>query len=115
YKGIKIKRVPLIPRENGTSIQLMFNYFSFVFFACFRMLFTRKKYDATITFAISPITQIYPALLHKCLYKSKALLWVQDLWPESVTAAGKINSPFILKALDKMVANIYKTTDKILV
>lgn len=115
FNGIKIKRVPLIPRKNGSSLQLMLNYLSFVFFACVRILFSRKKYDATITFAISPITQIYPALLHKRLYKSKALLWVQDLWPESVTAAGKINSPFILKALDKMVANIYKKTDKILV
>lgn len=115
FNGIKIKRVPLIPRKNGSSLQLMLNYLSFVFFACVRILFSRKKYDATITFATSPITQIYPALLHKRLYKSKALLWVQDLWPESVTAAGKINSPFILKALDKMVANIYKKTDKILV
>lgn len=115
FNGIKIRRVPLIPRKNGNSIQLMLNYFSFVLFACARILFSRKRYDVTITFAISPITQIYPALLHKRLFKSKALLWVQDLWPESVTAAGKINSSFILKVLDRMVANIYKKTDKILV
>jgi glycosyltransferase involved in cell wall biosynthesis len=68
-----------------------------------------------LTFAISPITQAYPALLHKKLYKSRAFLWLQDLWPESVSTAGKMNNRFVLSLLDKMVSNIYKKADKILV
>jgi len=115
YNGIKIHRVPLFPRGSGSGLRLVLNYLSYIFFACFFILFSRKKYDVTLTFAISPITQIYPALLHKKVYGSKAVLWVQDLWPESVMAAGKVGSAFIMKRLDKMVTNIYHKTDKILV
>lgn len=115
FNGAKIYRVPLIPRRKGTGLQLITNYLSYVFSACTYVLFHKKRFDVSLTFAISPITQIYPALLHKKLYKSRAYLWIQDLWPESVTAAGKMNSPKVLCGLTKMVKNIYKRTDGILV
>lgn len=58
---------------------------------------------------------MYPALLHKKLYGSRAYLWVQDLWPESVAAAGKMDSSAILKGLTKMVRSIYQESDGVLV
>lgn len=115
YNGIKIHRVPIIPRKKGSGLRLIFNYFSYVLFASAHVLFKRKKYDATLIFAISPITQAYPALLHKKLSGSKAYLWLQDLWPESVSSSGKIRSKFIINALEEMVKSIYLKTDKILV
>jgi glycosyltransferase involved in cell wall biosynthesis len=115
FNGAKVYRVPLIPRKKGTGLQLIVNYLSFVVSACAFVLFHRKRFDVSLTFAISPITQIYPALLHKKLFRSRAYLWVQDLWPESVTAAGKMNSPKVLRVLTEMVKNIYKKTDGILV
>ncbi|HHX68354.1 MAG TPA: glycosyltransferase family 4 protein [Gallicola sp.] len=115
YKGISVLRVPLFPRFNGKGLCLVLNYVSFVFFSCIYILFHRKKYDVSLTFATSPITQAYPALLHKRIYKSKAYLWVQDLWPESVVAAGKIKSNVLLKILNKIVKDIYKKSNKVLV
>lgn len=115
YFGAKIYRVPLIPRGKGTGMQLVFNYLSYVVSASTFVAFNRKKFDVSLTFAISPITQMYPALLHKKLYGSRAYLWVQDLWPESVAAAGKMDSSSILKGLTKMVRSIYKKSDGVLV
>lgn len=115
YFGAKIYRVPLIPRGKGTGMQLVFNYLSYVVSASTFVAFNRKKFDVSLTFAISPITQMYPALLHKKLYGSRAYLWVQDLWPESVAAAGKMDSSAILKGLTKMVRSIYKKSDGVLV
>lgn len=115
YKGITIHRVPLFPRRKSTGFQLSLNYLSFVVFSCLYVLFHRQKYDVSLTFALSPIIQAYPALLHKKLYKSKAFLWVQDLWPESVTAAGNVNNKHIIRILNKIVTHIYRNTDKILV
>lgn len=115
YNGIKVYRVPLFPRGKCSGLQLTLNYLSFVFFSCFFILFHRKKYDISLTFAISPITQVYAALLHKRLYHSKAFLWVQDLWPESISAAGKVKSNWIQYVLTLMVKNIYEKVDKILV
>ena len=115
YNGIKIYRVPLIPRGKGTGFQLSLNYLSYVFFSCLFILLHRQKYDVSLTFAISPIIQVYPALLHKKILGSKVCIWMQDLWPESVSVAGNINSKFLIGCLTKMVKNIYKNCDKVLV
>ena len=113
--SINIIRVPLVPRGNGSGLRLMLNYLSFVFFSCFYILFHREKYDVSLTFAISPITQIYAALLHKKLCKSKSYIWVQDLWPESVSATGKLKNKWIMKLLSSMVRGIYNKVDGILI
>ncbi len=115
YKGVKVYRVPLIPRGKGLGFRLALNYVSYVFFSCIFILLHPKSYDVTFTFAVSPITQVYAALLHKKLRGSKAILWVQDLWPESVSSAGNIVSKVVMKFLNKMVRHIYRNTDKVLI
>ncbi|MDP3398302.1 MAG: glycosyltransferase family 4 protein [Bacteroidales bacterium] len=114
YKGVEIIRVPLIPRGNSAGYRLAINYFSFIVFGSIYFLINKKKFDVSLTYAVSPLTAAYPALLHKKLYKSKVFLWVQDLWPESITAAGNIKSKIIIKCLDWMVKHIYSYSDKIL-
>lgn len=113
YEGIEVIRVPLLPRGKGSGTRLALNYISFVFFSCLYILCHRQKFDVSLTFAISPITQVYAALLHKRILGSRAFLWVQDLWPESVIAAGKVNSGFLYWVLTRMVKNIYSTVDGI--
>ena len=115
YQDIKLIRVPLIPRGKGSKIGLALNYLSFVFFSCLYILFHKHKYDVSLTFAISPITQVYAALLHKKMFGSRAYLWVQDLWPESVVAAGNMNSGFVYRMLTQMVQGIYQKVDGICV
>jgi glycosyltransferase involved in cell wall biosynthesis len=73
------------------------------------------EFDAILVYEISPITQAYPALYCKKKYGGKVLLWVQDLWPESVTAAGGINNKFALGILERMVKRIYEKCDVLLV
>ena len=115
YKGIKIYRVPIISRGNASGLRLVLNYLSFAINGSIFAMFLRKKFNVSLVFAISPITAVYPALVHKFLFKSKVNLWVQDLWPESVSAAGKMNSSFATVCLKKMVKQIYKSSDKVLV
>ena len=115
YEGIKVFRVPVFSRGNGNGFNLAINYMSFVIFSCLFIFIKPRKFDLTLTFAISPITQVFAALLHKKLFGSITLLWVQDLWPESVFAAGKMNYKSVYRVLSKMVKYIYKRTDKILV
>jgi len=115
YEGMQVIRVPLIPRGNSSGLRLAINYLSFVIFSSAYLLFWKRHFDVSITFAVSPITAVFPAILHKKLYKSKVCLWVQDLWPESISAAGKIRSGFLMRVLNKMVRFIYKSSDRILV
>ena len=115
YKGAKVIRVPLIKRAKGGAKNLVMNYFSFVYYANKYLNKNELKADAIICFEISPITQAYPCITCKKKYGGKFLLWVQDLWPESVTAAGGINNKFALKLLGKMVKGIYDKSDKLMI
>lgn len=115
FNSIPVHRVPLVSRGKGTGKRLALNYFSFAFFSSFFAMFHRKRYDACFVFAISPITMVFPAIVHKKMYGTKVGIWVQDLWPESVVAAGKFNSGFVYGRLRNMVKYIYRQTDKIFI
>lgn len=115
YQDIKIRRLPLIPRGRTGGFRLAINYLSFVITSCFYMLFHHKKYDAIFIFATSPITVAFPAIIYRKFHQVKTLLWVLDLWPESVSAASNISESTTNKLLTSMVRHIYKNVDKILI
>lgn len=115
YHSIEVIRVPLIPRGPGGGVRLALNYLSFAGFASlFGPLRARGPYDAIFVFAPSPITVCLPALLIKALRRLPLILWVQDLWPESLSATGAVTSPAVLDAVKRMVAFIYSRCDLIL-
>jgi glycosyltransferase involved in cell wall biosynthesis len=113
HQGIKIYRVPIVPRGNN-RLTLILNYLSFTIIGSIFILFHRIKYDKVFAINFSPITAVFPAILYKKLHKKQLYLWVQDLWPESVSAAGNINSSFVLNLLTIMVKYIYKNSDRVL-
>ncbi|MGI9227416.1 MAG: glycosyltransferase family 4 protein [Gammaproteobacteria bacterium] len=116
YNGIKIKRIPLIPRGNSNRIQLVFNYLSFAMFSCIFILFRlRQNFDVIFVYEPSPITVCFPAILIKKIKKIPVILWVQDLWPESLSATGAVKSEFLLTIVNRLVNYIYHSCDLILV
>lgn len=115
YYGAEVIRVPLRKRGAGGGRNLALNYFSYVYNANKYIRSNKMVFDAILVYEISPITQAYPALYCKKKYGGKVLLWVQDLWPESVTAAGGVRSKVVLGLLDKMVKKIYRKSDLLLI
>jgi len=116
YLGAKVLRVPLLPRGKGSGIRLALNYFSFVLSASLLAPFRCKyKYDLIFVFEPSPVTVALPALFLKALRKMPVMFWVQDLWPESLTATGAVSSNRILVVVAKIVKFIYRRCDKILI
>lgn len=116
YNGINIVRVPLFPRGSSNRLQLFLNYLSFAFFATLLgPFYCRDNYDLIFTYETSPITVGIPAIVLKKIKGALHLFWVQDLWPESIAAAGAINSRLLLQCVDYLVKWIYKSCDLILV
>ena len=115
--SIQVSRVPLRPRYNGGALNLVFNYLSFVFsgLVYFPRLVKGQKFDVVFVFANSPITQAIPAIYLKWRLKAHLAVWVQDLWPESLSATGFIRNKFILKLVGYMVKGIYAFSDTLLV
>lgn len=118
YLGrVEVLRVPLWPRGRGGAKNLILNYLSFVFsgLLCLPWMLRGRQFDAILVFAPSPITQAIPAILLKWLKKAKLALWVQDLWPESLSATGFVKSPTLLRVVGWMVRGIYRCCDTLLV
>ena len=117
FKNIKIKRVPIFPRINSSPIYLILNYISFIlsglFFSPF--LFYKTKIDYIFVYATSPLLQALIAIFLKKIKKSKLIIWVQDLWPESLEYTGYIQNKFLLYLVKKVVIYIYNNSDIILV
>lgn len=115
YKGARVIRVPELTRGNGGSIGLARSYFSFLISSSLYAKFHKIEADAILCFQLSPVTMTNAALIYQKKTKAKLVHWVQDLWPESVTATTSIKDGFVVNILEKFVTKIYKRSDVILV
>lgn len=116
YDGIKIVRVPMVPKGSGSAIRMVLYYLSLALSACLvAPVFFRKKVDLAFVYQPSPITVGLPALVLKSLDHVPVWMWVQDLWPETLAATGMIRSPQLLAMAEKLVRLVYSGCDKILV
>lgn len=114
--GVRVTRLPLVPRGEDNKIMLMLNFFSFFIVGWFWMLFHAlwHKYDLVFCQQLSPVMMSSPAVLYKKMRHVPLYTWVLDLWPESLTAAGGINNKYILGFFNLFVKSEYKNSDKIL-
>lgn len=115
YGPVRVLRVPLLPRGGGPA-RLALNYLSFALIASLLApLRCRGAFDAILCYEPSPVTVGLPALVLKGVKRAPLLFWVQDLWPESLSATGAVRSPWILKAVERLVRFIYRGCDRLLV
>lgn len=116
WRGVDIVRSPLWTRGRGGSARLVLNYLTFALFgsmvARFRL---RGPFDAIFVFEVSPITVGIPAIVASRRFRAPILFWVLDLWPESLSAAGGVQSPSLLRAVDRLVRWIYRNCARVLV
>ncbi len=115
YQGAEVIRVPLRPRGSGT-IRLVLNYMSFVVWGTLlgTWRLRGRPFDAIFVFQTSPITAALPALLLPRLKRAPLLMWVLDLWPETLSAVGVVRSPRLLQWVGALVGFIYRRCDRIL-
>jgi glycosyltransferase involved in cell wall biosynthesis len=114
WNGIKIYRSKIFPRGKG-SIRLMLNYISFVIFCSIKVLFIKEKFDKIFVYEPSPVTVGLPAIVASRKMKLPYYFWVQDLWPESLSAAGGIKNKYVLSFFNKITKMIYNNGKKVLV
>ncbi|WP_194850516.1 glycosyltransferase family 4 protein [Nonlabens antarcticus] len=115
WKGISIHRSPLVPRGKGGGLRLIINYLSFAVFASLKSLFIKGDFDAVFVYEPSPITVGLPAITLGKRKKVPVYFWVQDLWPESIEAAGQLSNRNILALVNKFTKWVYRNSKKILI
>ncbi len=117
YEGVEVLRLPLFPRGKRSGIRLALNYLSFVVAGTLfgPWLLRGRSFDAVFVYAPSPLLQALPAMFLARIKKVPLAVWVQDLWPESLTATGFVKNPTILSAVESVIRYIYRHTDCVLV
>ena len=116
YGQAEVFRVPVVPRGEGGGALLVINYLSFALSASLLGVWRcRGAYDAILVYEPSPVTVGIPARLVGRLKNAPIFFWVQDIWPESLSATGAVTSPLILKAMEHLVRWIYRGCARVLV
>ena len=112
---IPVYRANLFSRKKGGAIRLFLNYFSFALLALFKVRKIKDPFDVIFVYQTSPVTVGIPAILAKKLFKTPIYFWVQDLWPESLTAAGGVNNKLVLGFFNSLTKWIYNQSKKVLI
>ena len=117
HGGFDIHRTPIIPRGRGSGARLAANYLSFVLSASIvgPWLLRGKSFDVVFVYGISPILQGVPAAVFRELKRAASVIWVQDLWPQSLEVTGYVRSPRLLSTVGLLTKWIYRRADLLLV
>ena len=115
YQGIKIFRVRAVKGYRESIVKKILKYISFMIFGSIAAIFIGRKYDYIFGFNMSALTSMLPAIFIRKLYKKRTMLWVQDVWPDSVYAYGFKKTKILSTVLDIFVRFMYKNIDSIAV
>jgi len=114
HVGVKLLRVPIVPRGKGRAWELALNYFSFALAATMRLLLRwRRPWDAVFVYQPSPVTTAIPALLQGALFGIPVAIWVQDLWPESIVSTGMVRNRWLVSLVGRLSDAIYRRCDRV--
>ncbi|MEE6133306.1 glycosyltransferase family 4 protein [Priestia sp. GS2] len=110
-----INRIEVKSRKYSRSIMnRLLYYLEIALKMILFILFNRKKYD--VIFVTSP--QIFIAvvgLVAKYRYRSKMILDIRDLWPESLKGVGVFNYRIVISLFSKLERLLYVKADEIIV
>ena len=117
FGNIEVMRIPLRPRGYRSALGLMLNYLSFVVsgYVWGPWILRGRSVDAVLVYAPSPLLQALPAIFVAWLKRAPLILWVQDIWPEALSATGFVKNRWILQGVEWLVRYIYRHSDAILI
>ncbi len=116
HGSVEVVRVPLVPRGNGSAVRMALNYLSYALTASvLGPLLCRGRFDLVFVCQLSPFTVALPGLVFRKLKHAPMMLWVQDLWPESLVESGAVHSERVLGWVGTMVSYTYRRCEAVLV
>lgn len=117
WQGASVFRVPLFPRGVRSGFRLILNYLSFMLSGAILGAWQLRniKSDIIFVYAPSPLLQALPALFIGWIKRIPVVVYVQDLWPESLAATGYVRNHLVIRMVELLVKLIYRRSDLILV
>lgn len=114
--GAEIIRVPHLPRGGGGVLQRVMCLASFLISGRINgaAKLRDRVFDAVFCYGLSPIYAAELALALGRKHKAPTALWLQDLWPGSLAAAGFRPIQVATRVLEAWAARIYRRSDLVL-
>lgn len=111
---VDIVRVPMVARGKGYR-RLALNYLSFALSASVlgAWKLRGRRFDHVFVCQPSPGTVGLPGVVLSRLKRARLMLWVQDLWPESISAVGAVRSSLLLAPIAAFMAWVYRRCDHV--
>jgi glycosyltransferase involved in cell wall biosynthesis len=113
-EGIPVIRVPLYPSHDTSAIRRAANYATFALSAATIGTAAVKPADVMYVYH-PPATVALPAILIRGMRRIPLVYDIQDLWPDTLSATGMVNSRFLLGLVDRWCRMVYHAAAKIVV
>lgn len=103
HNGVRITRVPEVPRGNNTNLRIFINFISFPLFSLFFVpFFLFKKYDRVMVYQLSPVFMSLPAILIAKTRRTPLYFYICDFWPHSLFSILNFKNKYIRNLLTKI-------------
>ena len=112
--GVKIHRCFEIGRRTGTLFRFL-NYYSFAISSKRYIKRMKEKFDVVFANQLSPVMMVNGAVAYKKRHGAKLVMYVMDLWPESLIVGGVKRGSLLYRYYHKVSKKIYRAADKLLV
>lgn len=115
FNGAEVIRVPMPARGKG-ALRLALNYLGFALsgLGLGPLRLRGRHFDAIIICQLSPVMSALPGVLMRHLRGIPSVVWVLDLWPQSLEAVNAVKSKCVLGSIDRFVRWIYRHSDLVL-
>lgn len=108
YDGVMIIRVPIYPYHGLKALLRILNYTSYAVMASLIGPFIcRGEIDSIIVFQPGPVSVGIPAIVMSKVKRAPIFFWVQDLWPEALSATGVVTNKLLLKMVSFLSKIVY--------
>jgi colanic acid biosynthesis glycosyl transferase WcaI len=113
--GIQLRRVPDVPSHDSSALRRSMSLVSFAASATTQVAWLRGS-DVCLVY-LSPATVGAAAWLLRRVWRVPYVLYVQDLWPESVSASGFIGNERAIRGVEsglhRLLRGLYRGADSI--
>lgn len=108
----QLTRLWLFPNHSKNIILRALNYSSFALSSLVYLVIFAQKFDLIYVYH-PPITTVITGALVKILRRSKMVLDIQDLWPDTISSTGMLKNKPVLFLIGLFCQLAYRKADKI--
>lgn len=116
-RGVQVTRVPLYPSHDRSPVRRGLNFLSFMLSASTIGAWSARRCDVALVYS-TPATVGLAGVVLRRVFRRPFVLYVQDLWPDTVTATGMVPARLagiVERLLDPCCRLVYRAAGRIAV